>query len=811
MTPSASAETSRTSQATEPEASEDGVGLEGTGPSPAGPSTDQAAGARWERWYLVGLLLVVVGSVALLELLYAQAPIPPGVDPGDWIMRSYAFVGRAHPPVDAIGSPYLYPPAIFVPLGFLYYVTGSPMLTGDLFAGLLLALYGLSCIFLAQNFFRQNAPKLLFVGFAVFNGLTFSMLFWGGYPNFLGLALMNVAFVGLLRLLRKATLGPALLLFGTAALLYLTHSFSFVLLIIGVLGALLFVVLAEPRRIRNFVNLNVLAGLALLVATIGLYTGLSDYYGVQHPSYLYGNPAAFTIDKLGELFQPMAGAPVLLPSGPPVYLTDHVMFALLAGSALVLLVASVAIDRLRPGVLTDPIRIAAGWLAASLFLPDLGYLAKVATDYTRFVYFLPVPAGLLAVLVLERIAESFVLAPSPAPPGTSGPAAAPALARGMPSDQVRRIAFVGAVVAVVLMFLVVTLPTGLQNESTDTGRSHGSEFLQAADWLAQNSTPGSVLTTETIARWTEAITTRGAFDPGPTWLLFEPWQVQNSEWAYWSLNSVTAVTNNEAAFGFSPAGAGTQAAAPLYAPFVLGIPDPAFRVLPSGTTFTTTSANGTSGWTLASLPTALSSAQGTAQSALWDNYTAPTGSVVEQVTPATTGGLGWINFTLVPAPGDEITGFSLDLANSPTNDPVLHAGQLMPITATGPTLNWDISSDLGQEPSKTVTSTTTTLSPAPESIAYGEGQVHNSATARFVFSPAPGARTVSVEVRTAGTSNPAVTLPSILSTAAFFQSLNIHFVFLPASANYVTTLDSFRVGLGFREVYANSEWVILAN
>jgi hypothetical protein len=59
-----------------------------------------------------------------------------------------------------------------------------------------------------------------------------------------------------------------------------------------------------------------------------------------------------------------------------------------------------------------------------------------------------------------------------------------------------------------------------------------------------------------------------------------------------------------------------------------------------------------------------------------------------------------------------------------------------------------------------------------------------------------------------GTSNPAVVLPTTLSTAQFFAANDIRFLFLPSGRQFAQTMDLLATTFGFVTVYSNSEWII---
>ena len=215
--------------------------------------------------------------------------------------------------------------------------------------------------------------------------------------------------------------------------------------------------------------------------------------------------------------------------------------------------------------------------------PVLGYLVRIDTDYTRFAYFFGLPVALLLSLFAEAI-----IGPRPPVPGT--PALIPRAARkgtylALKRPASRELWTLGGVVIVLLLVATnVTIPVAIANEQTNAGTTHDGSFLDMTRWLSANPQPGSVLTTQGAVRWVEALTDRGAFDVGPTWLLFEPWQIVNAEESYWALNAQYALTNNLQVFSFSGFNASVPsglAGSPTYGAYIEGIQFPLLRLVPT--------------------------------------------------------------------------------------------------------------------------------------------------------------------------------------------------------------------------------------
>ncbi|MGA7649433.1 MAG: hypothetical protein WBW40_01835, partial [Thermoplasmata archaeon] len=768
------------------------------------------------RRYLAYSLLLVGAAVVLLELLYAQSPVPPGVDSGDWIQRSFAWVGLTHAPLDAIGSPYLYNPMIFPILGAIELGTGNPLTTGFIFGGFLLGVYGLSLVFLARRFFGSGPFQFLFVGLGLFNGTVLQMLFWGGYPNFLALALVNLALVALLAFLRTLSTRDGLLLYAAGSLVYLTHELTFVIFVAS-LGLLALFLIAQSRRwfTAIFSPGNVF-GLVLLASVVVGYIEVTKLLAIPHPGYIGSNPAAFYIDNIGEFFRPLGTAPLFSPMGTGVTMTPDTAVALLGGAGLLLTASLAFVAHRRPAWADLRVFLATAVMVATLAVPIGGYLVHVDTDYTRFVYFVPLPVSLLVTLTAER-ALATRLAPrplteiSPTPPS-----------EGTPKRPVRRRVssegYAALAVALVLALIVanVTIPVAVAAEQANTGTDHDAQFLAATAWLADNPTPGSVLTTAGAVRWTEAETTRGAFDIGPTWLLFESWQIVNAEEAYWALNSAYTLTNNVNVLsysGFNLSSTAPLSENPMYAAYIEGIQYPLVRLNTTGLT-ALASTGGLPAWVPAwgvgATPT-LSFPNGTVGATI--TYSTPEYGLFENGTvPAS--GPAWMNFTVIPRAGATVEDLEVSLLAPPLGISFLHPPtsggvSVAETTATSLTLDWNGSTTLGQLPGTYPISSTIQTLPAPAQTNLTNASELNGANMEFPNPDPSSPFTVALAFSTAGTSNPAVVLPPQMTGWSFLAAHDIRFLLIPNQSGFTQTVNLYRQVYHFSVAYSNPEWMVL--
>jgi hypothetical protein len=752
------------------------------------------------------MLGLIAGAIALLEVVYAQSPIPPGVDPGDWITRGGAYVGLGAPPVDSFGSPYIYPPLVFPVLGGLLLLLGSPVSAGFAAGGLMLFLFGLSVAYLAFRFFRFGPIQVGFVGACVFSGTLLYMLFWGAYPNFFAFVFLNLLFVVLFAFQQYGLARDGFLLGVVLALLYLAHSLTFTVGLASVLASGTLLLLLEGPRLlfARLKNRGLWAGAALLAAVIVAYTLSLRAAQVTPPNYLGANPAALTIDNVGQLFVPLATGPAFLPPGGAVYLTADAMMALLGGVSLLLVLVLFVVRHARPSWFDGRFIVAGGAVLAALLIPVGGTLAHVGTDYPRFVYFLPVPVTLFALLCLDKLVERWVRAD----PIATGAFAARRTKWTVDPAPVPVIASYFAVGAVLVLFITnVSIPASLQGEKVDTGTTHSSDFLSAAQWLAQNPTPGGVLTLQGTARWVEALTHRGTFDIGPTWLDFEPWQIANSQSAFWALNSLYAATDGSAILSYTPTNTTLLNQAPMYSVFLDGVIFPVARILPGALAVSLTDANGSR-----SVP-----ASTWGPGALSVDPTTGLGSIVYS-TPwfvttvaATLAGSGaaWVNVSVVPAPGETVSSLTLALASPPADVALLHTPTSQNVSLTPSGFTWTSTGTLGQLPNPASIVTTGSYSPSPSSSTLATYPVNQTLASVFDLPAGEHSLNVSLKLSTPGTGNPGVSLPRVLATEGFLAEHGIHFLLLSAGAPYAPTIAFFQTIFGYTTVFQNPTWEVL--
>lgn len=762
-------------------------------------------------YYMLPMLLVVGLTLGFLASVYGEAPLPPGVDPGHWLSASYAYVGLPTAP-DPTNQPLYYSPLIFPLLGGLVVLLQSPAGAAFLFAELLFLFFGLSSIHLARRFLLSGPLQVLTVGAAVLCGSTIQMMFWGGYPNLLAFILMNEAMVFLLAFLRSGSVRDGALFYSALTATYFAHELSFVVLIVAAASVAFFLLVFHKVRLGFLFGRVNLSGLAAMAAVIGAYAGATSLAGIAHPSYLSANPGAFTIDEVGEIFRPLGRAPAYFPSGPALILSSHAALLILLGVPFLLLVGLGIAQGLRPDRVDSRLLVAGGWLSGAMVIPAVGFLAHVDTDYTRFVYYFPLPAALFAIIAVERTFQSSLLGtvlPLPPTPGAvpDGPRFRWRRATAGSATFLTSVA-----VGVVLVGLAgtVTLPTATHYELSATSQAHDQQFLSAASFLKGAQGPGGVFTVPGAARWTEALSNRETFTVGPVWLLFSAFQIANTQETYWALTSQDAVTNNHVVLSYSGFATSVLSQAPMYTVYENGVPFPVVRVLPGSIAVEADAGNGTQVYpAMAGVRPTLSVPGPTPESGVI-TYRTPVATLVE-TSEIVSNDSAAIEFLVEPEPGASVSGLQFSLASSQGSVPILESDSVTSLGLSGATLDWSVSGYEGQLPDLLTVPSTLTFSEPPTSVTRTPLLGPSAWTLAFPDPNASRPFLLRLTLATPGADNPTHELPSLMDSGAFVVQQGIRYVLWPNSAYEANEVAYYEAEFGFRPVYSNPEWIVLAH
>jgi hypothetical protein len=509
-------------------------------PPAAGPSQNPrgvlaSALPEWPGALLA--LLVGVSVAVLLEQIISVQPIPPGGDPGEWVSTSFAYAGLPYPSWIIPGQ---YPPLLFPLLGSLVRITGSAADGGKAYVGVAATLIGLSVYFLARGLTRRRSTALIAEALVLMNPSLLQMFFWGAYPNLLGFVFLNLTLAFLVRYIRSRR--PLHLLFWSAAAAgVLTHSLVGIIEI-GAVGLVLLMGLSlkiVPRAILR--SREAFVGLAIFVGSIGAYYLATFLLHIHHPNYFQSGAFAYVKNGLGAIFYLLV-RPFVPAFRVPITTALPLLWIIVGVLALYALGMRLFWkERMTLGTM---VTVALGLSATGL--AAVGWELSVVTDYVRFGYFLVTPIALGLALFLDWFMSG--LASRAVKAAAAAPHAAPRTtwhAPGVLADPPAANALLAFAVVVVLgVSAVVTLPALPLYEANNTKVAHDSTFLGALHLIQSTGVPGSLLTVPGAAKWTRALLVRDAYSPNlPARYTFDASHLVDEETAYFALTSRYAANN----------------------------------------------------------------------------------------------------------------------------------------------------------------------------------------------------------------------------------------------------------------------------
>jgi hypothetical protein len=354
----------------------------------------------------------------------------------------------------------------------------------------------------------------------------------------------------------------------------------------------------------------------------------------------------------------------------------------------------------------------------------------------------------------------------------------------------------------------VAVPVVLDNENAAAATAHDNAFLSVTSWLKAQPGAGNVLTVASASRWTEALSGRAAFTVGPEWLLFDQFQIADTQESYWALTSQYAISDNRVALSFSGFSSPDLSQAPMYTPFVQGVEFPVLRVLPGSLSVNASGPEGAGAFPLEGdlAPTVTPGPPGTSE--ITARYTAHVATLTELATTLPNG-TARVQFLVTPAPGEIVRSFSFEVAPPPTESTVLSTDAPSGIALHGSTLSWSVTGKLGQYPKLVTVASEVAFRPGPVSARTPAASLAH--TWNLTFSDPNGSAPFSVgaDFSTVGASNPAATLPTAFSTQTFLTNNSIQFLLWPGGSKAAAEIGYFGATFGFSEAFENSQWFVL--
>ncbi|HKV90151.1 MAG TPA: hypothetical protein VJQ43_03025, partial [Thermoplasmata archaeon] len=145
----------------------------------------------------------------------------------------------------------------------------------------------------------------------------------------------------------------------------------------------------------------------------------------------------------------------------------------------------------------------------------------------------------------------------------------------------------------------------------------------------------------------------------------------------------------------------------------------------------------------------------------------------------------------------------------PSDSSTLSTDARAGLTLSGTTLNWSVVGKLGQYPYPVTVPTTVHFSLAPTAVPPGASFPNGES---LVFADPNGSAPfqVAMTFSSGAPADRSAQLPPMLSSRAFLASHDIHFLLWPNVRFQTTELAYYGATFGYRTVYQNPEWLVLA-
>ena len=318
-----------------------------------------------------------------------------------------------------------------------------------------------------------------------------------------------------------------------------------------------------------------------------------------------------------------------------------------------------------------------------------------------------------------------------------------------------------------------------------------------------------MLTLASADRWTEALSGRQSFTVGAEWLLFDEFEITNTQESYWALTSQYAVSNGPIALEFSGFSTNALAGAPLYVPFTDGVEFPVLIGAPRepGRVATGTAASGQYALQGPVSPTLTLGSAGTAT--ITASYVSAVAQLLERAT-AEPGRIGPTHLRAPAGPGGVRRVVLSATRPPPRNSTLLDTDFTTHIAFYRSTADWDVAGVLGQYPYPVSVFTHATFSPAPSAAKPAALSGPHTWNLTFADPNRSGPFSVGIGLSTEGAVNPNTALPTEFSSQAFLNDHGIDYLLWPATASGASEITYFGATFHFSRAYQNPEWIVLS-
>jgi hypothetical protein len=321
-------------------------------------------------WIYIALFLIgpAIAGFLVGVKMFANY-LPPGDDPGNWLKRINAFLGNTYPLWGENLASY---PPLFHALGALISI-----LVGDsVFAMKILAILSFVLIPITSGWFvykiTDNKQASIVASLvSSFLPMQYEMIWWGAYPNILGMALLPIGVYSITRVLEgESSMRNLSNLVLITLLITLTHHMTAVVFA-GILAIVIIVLLA----------LRLLSLRFGIIALISLNIIISYLAHLVSSGYIVGNPVTAGFDLYERLLW--------------AFKSPIILYILIISSMVSIITFVLSWRYLLATVLS-------AWIMSPVLL-SLSHYFGVTVDVGRFMLFLGTPMIVASTTIMPNL------------------------------------------------------------------------------------------------------------------------------------------------------------------------------------------------------------------------------------------------------------------------------------------------------------------------------------------------------------------------------------------------------------------------
>jgi len=423
--------------------------------------------------YVILFLLGPVISGALIGVKMFTNYLPTGDDPGNWLKRINAFLGNTYPLWnEGLVS---YPPLFHMAGAFLTLFSGDPVVAMKVSALLSLMLIPITSGWFAYKISGSRQLSVITSLVVSFLPMHYEMIWWGAYPNLLGIALLPIGVYAINKVIEGHYYIKNLAGHATITLfITLTHHLT-AIVFAGILVISIIIFLC----LRVFSLRAILANILSLTIIIA-YTAYLIKSG-----YLIATPIMTRVD----LYEKVMWA----------FKSPVVLYILIISSILGILKLIRNLDIFSATLLF-------AWILSPILLALSQYIG-VGVDAGRFMLFLGIPMTIASAIILPDLKGAFKISKT-SHTGSNEPEYSIEIS----IDKILPAILIITVLSLTPLAAISTNDSAYEYYdwlSKDYRKYSDQERLQVLQWIKENTGDSDVIVASYhLGRWIEGFSSR---------------------------------------------------------------------------------------------------------------------------------------------------------------------------------------------------------------------------------------------------------------------------------------------------------------